>query len=68
MRETMVGIEQKLPPETFARISRSVIINVDRVRELQPTFGGEYKVTLLDGTNLTLSRRYRRKLPHLGVG
>lgn len=68
LRETMAGIEQKLPPEKFVRISRSVIVNVDRVKELEPTFYGEYKVTLHDGTRLTLSRRYRKKLPQLGVG
>jgi two-component system LytT family response regulator len=68
LRETMGGIEQKLPPEKFVRISRSVIVNVDRVKELQPTFHGEYKVTLHNGKSLTLSRRYRSKLPQLGVG
>jgi two-component system LytT family response regulator len=68
LRETMAGIEQKLPPEKFVRISRSVIVNADKVKELEPTFYGEYKVTLHDGTRLTLSRRYRRKLPQLGVG
>jgi two-component system LytT family response regulator len=67
LRETMGGIEQKLCPEKFVRISRSVIVNVDRVKELQPTFYGEYKVTLHNGTQLTLSRRYRSKLPLLGV-
>lgn len=68
LRETMGGIEQRLPPEKFVRISRSVIVNVDRVKELQPTFYGEYKVTLNNGKCLTLSRRYRKKLPQLGVG
>lgn len=68
LRETIGGIEAKLPPEKFVRISRSVIVNVDRVKELQPLFYGEYKVTLLSGKQLTLSRRYRKKLPQLGVG
>lgn len=68
MRDTMSGMERKLPPGTFVRISRTVIVNVDRVKELQPTRCGEYQVTLHDGTNLTLSRRYRKKLPQLGVG
>lgn len=67
LRETMGGMEQKLPPEKFVRISRSVIVNVDRIKELQPTFYGEYKVTLHNGKSLTLSRRYRSKLPLLGV-
>jgi len=68
LRETISAIETRLPPDKFVRISRSVIINVDCVKELEPLFYGEYKVTLLDGTRLTLSRRYRKKLPQLGVG
>lgn len=68
LRETMSGMEQKLPPDKFVRISRSVIVNADKVKELQPLFYGEYKVTLQNGTALTLSRRYRSKLPQLGVG
>jgi two-component system LytT family response regulator len=68
LRETMNAIESRLPLEKFVRISRSVIVNVSRVKELQPLFYGEYTVTLQDGTRLTLSRRYRDKLPLLGLG
>jgi len=68
LRETISAIEEKLPPDKFVRISRSVIVNVDRVKELEPLFYGEYVVTLRNGTKLTLSRRYRDKLPRLGVG
>jgi two-component system LytT family response regulator len=67
LRETMSGMEQRLPPDKFVRISRSVIVNVEKVKELQPLFYGEYKVTLHNGARLTLSRRYRSKLPQLGV-
>ena len=65
---TISAIETRLPPDKFVRISRSVIVNVDRVKELEPLFYGEYTVTLQNGTRLTLSRRYRKKLPQLGVG
>jgi two-component system, LytTR family, response regulator len=68
LRETISAIEQKLPPDKFVRISRSVIVNVEKIKELQPLFYGEYTVTLHSGKNLTLSRRYRGKLPQLGVG
>jgi two-component system LytT family response regulator len=67
LRETMNAIENRLPPEKFVRISRSVIVNIGRVKELQPLFYGEYTLTLQDGTRLTLSRRYRDKLPQLGL-
>ena len=47
------------------RISRSVIVNLDRVKELQPLFYGDYAVLLHDGTRLTLSRNYRDRLEKL---
>ena len=68
LRETMTNIEQRLPREKFIRISRSTIVNVERIKELQPLFHGEYAVILRDGTTLTLSRSHRDKLQQLGVG
>jgi two-component system, LytTR family, response regulator len=67
LRGTISAIETRLDPEKFVRISRSLIVNVDYVKELEPQFYGEYIVTLRDGARLTLSRRYRNKLPQLGV-
>ena len=64
-RETMSTLETKLPADKFMRISRSTIVNVERVKELQPLFHGEYSVILRNGTRLTLSRSYRDKLQHL---
>jgi two-component system LytT family response regulator len=61
-RETMNAVEAQLPPETFYRIHRSHIVNIERVKELQPWFNGEYVVFLKTGTRLTLSRGYREKL------
>jgi two-component system LytT family response regulator len=58
----MNAIEAKLDPRLFARIHRSHIINIERVRELQPSFNGEYVVFLTSGARLTLSRGYREKL------
>ncbi len=68
LRETLNSIEARLPAEKFVRISRSVIVNIERIKELEPLFYGEYNVTLRNGTRLTLSRRYRDKLHQLGVG
>jgi len=64
-RETMSALEARLPPEKFLRISRSTIVNVDRIKELQPLFHGEYVVILRNGTRLTLSRTYRDRLDQL---
>jgi two-component system LytT family response regulator len=64
-RETMTAMEEKLKGGKFMRISRSTIVNVDRIKELQPLFHGEYSVILRNGTRLTLSRGYRDKLDTL---
>ena len=65
LRETMNNLESRLDPECFWRIHRSTLVNVERIRELQPLFHGDYVVILRDGTELTLSRTYRRQLPGL---
>jgi two-component system LytT family response regulator len=62
IRETMSSLEAKLDPSQFLRIHRSTIVNLDRVKEMQPWFSGEYTVILRDGTQLRLSRGYRDKL------
>jgi two-component system LytT family response regulator len=67
LRETLNSMEARLPADRFVRISRSVMVNIERVKELQPLFYGEYTVTLHNGVRLTLSRRYRDKLQRLGV-
>jgi two-component system, LytTR family, response regulator len=59
VRETIGSLERRLDPHRFARIHRSTVVNLSRIRELQPTFNGEYTVILSSGTKLTLSRTYR---------
>jgi two-component system LytT family response regulator len=66
LRETMSSVEGRMPKQ-FLRISRSTIVNTERIKELQPLFHGEYAVILRDGTKLTLSRSHRDKLQQLGV-
>jgi two-component system, LytTR family, response regulator len=66
LRETMASLEARIP-KPFLRISRSTIVNTDRIKELQPLFHGDYAVILKDGTKLTLTRGYRDKLQELGV-
>jgi two-component system, LytTR family, response regulator len=62
IRETLQSLESRLNAEKFLRIHRSTLVNLDRIRELQPIFHGDYLVKLNDGTELTLSRSYREKL------
>ncbi len=62
IRETISNLAERLDPSHFARIHRSTIVNLDRVKEMQPWFSGEYIVILRDGTRLKLSRGYRERL------
>ena len=63
LRETISGLEERLDPQRFARIHRSTLVQVDRISEVRPLINGQWRVTLRDGTQLTMSRRYRRRLP-----
>jgi two-component system LytT family response regulator len=65
LRETMSTIESRLDAKHFLRVSRSAIVNVDRIKELQPMFHGDYTIILRNGTKLGLSRTYREQLQQL---
>jgi two-component system LytT family response regulator len=59
LRVRLSDMEQRLDPTRFARIHRTVIVNVTRVAEIQPWFSGDAIVLLANGTKLRLSRHYR---------
>ena len=62
LRETMENLASRVDPEKFLRIHRSTLVNLDRIKELQPMFGGQYTIVLHGGTELTLSRNYRKSV------
>jgi two-component system, LytTR family, response regulator len=65
IRSPLHKFEEKLDPEKFARIHRSALINIDRVRELHPLFNGDQLVIMKNGKELTLSRKFRDRLKGL---
>jgi len=65
LRETMKTLEARLDPAKFVRIHRSAIVNLTRIKELQPSFHGEFTVVLKDGAQLTSSRGYGEPLRRL---
>jgi two-component system, LytTR family, response regulator len=65
LRESMAELELELDPAGFLRISRSVIVNLDRIQEIQPWFQGDYVLILTDGTRLTSTRGYRDNMRRL---
>jgi two-component system, LytTR family, response regulator len=62
LRESLTALEKKLSPVRFVRIHRSIIVNLERIRELHPAFHGDYVVIMQDGTELPVSRSCREKL------
>ncbi|MGH7950198.1 MAG: LytR/AlgR family response regulator transcription factor [Candidatus Binataceae bacterium] len=59
LRETLNALEKQLDPEKFLRVSRSAIVNLDRVKELQPMFKGEHIIVLQNGKRLAMTRLLR---------
>jgi two-component system LytT family response regulator len=69
MRETISSLEARLDPDRFVRIHRSHLVNIDRIKKLEPLFNQEYQVVLRDGTKLVMSRGQRKRLGDLlGAG
>lgn len=62
IRQTMKSLEKRLDDETFMRIHRSTIVNINRIKGVYPMFNGDHEVRLTDGTKLTLSRGYKHVL------
>ena len=60
VRETMNKLAEQLDARQFARVHRSAIVNLGRVKEMLALPSGEYTVVLEEGTRLTLSRGYRK--------
>jgi two-component system, LytTR family, response regulator len=62
VRQSISAMEAQLDPKKFLRIHRSVIVQLEQIKELRPLIGGEHTVVLEDGTELTLSRNYKNRL------
>ena len=59
LRQTLCELERQLDSTKFLRVSRSAIVNLDRVKELRPMFKGEYVIILQSGKRLTMTRKLR---------
>jgi two-component system LytT family response regulator len=61
-RASLGELETALHPDRFLRIHRSTIVNISSVKELHLQSHGDYIAILKDGTQLKMSRSYRRKI------
>ncbi|HZR55548.1 MAG TPA: LytTR family DNA-binding domain-containing protein [Terriglobales bacterium] len=65
LRDTISRVSERLDPQQFVRIHRSILVNVRKIKELQPCNSGEYMVILRNGKELSCSRSYRAGLHEL---
>lgn len=61
----MNALEKSLDPALFVRIHRGVIVNIKRIKEIQPATHGEFFITLYSGVRLQSSRTHSTKLKAL---
>jgi len=62
VRQTLSAMRSQLDPQIFVQIHRSAIVNTEKIKELQPMFGGEYAVVMESGASIAVSRNYKDDL------
>jgi hypothetical protein len=65
LRDSLDGLHKRLGAKRFARVHRTQVVNLDRIREIQPWDHGDYRIVLKDGSFVNFSRRYRSRLDEL---
>jgi len=64
----MQEMEQRLAAMNIVRIHRSTLVNLDRVKSIEPIHAGDQTVTLAGGVELVMSRTYRDRVYALLFG
>lgn len=65
LRRPLSRLAEELEPWGFARVHRSALVNLARVREIESVGHGDGRLLLSDGTRVRLSRTYRRPFERL---
>jgi two-component system LytT family response regulator len=68
VRETLATFEEQLSPREFVRVSRSAMVNLDRVEHVEPTFNNEHVIVLAGGAKLPMTRGLRELQDRLKFG
>jgi two-component system LytT family response regulator len=61
LRISLRSLLEQLDTKQFVRIHKSTIVNLDRIKEVQPWFGGDYVAILTDGRQLRVSRTFAQE-------
>jgi two-component system LytT family response regulator len=62
VRQTLGGLAARLDPRRFVRVHRTAVVNLDSILELLFGGGKRSALKLRDGSELPVSRRFRRGL------
>ena len=65
LRVSLGALLERLDPEVFLRVHRSIAANVNAIAEIDPRITGRHVITLCDGTRMTTSRKYRGEMRKL---
>ena len=65
IRMRLHQLEAKLDGQKFVRIHRSTIVNIDRIKEMQPLFNGDQSVIMKSGKKLKMTRNHRDNLMNI---
>jgi two-component system, LytTR family, response regulator len=68
VRETLATFEEQLSPREFFRVSRSAMVNLERVLHVEPTFNNEHVVVLSNGVRVPMTRGLRELQERLKFG
>ncbi len=62
LARSLSTLEGRLPAELFFRANRNTLVNLRRVRAVEPSMGDGYELLLDDGSQVEVSRRQGREL------
>lgn len=62
IRQSLKGIQERLPSDTFMRVHKSAIVNTARIKSLEHLQNAEYMINLDNGTQVKVSRSYKAQV------
>ena len=58
VKQRLYELETRLSEEDFFRCSKSIVVNINKIKNLKPQIDRTIMVTMCNGEKLTISRRY----------
>ncbi|MGL9727875.1 LytTR family DNA-binding domain-containing protein [Enterococcus sp. DIV0756] len=56
--EKLYQLEEKLLPHKFIRVGKSLLLNIEAIKAVSPTFSGRFEATLINEERVAVSRKY----------